>query len=97
MLNFSLPQNLCALSVSLWEDLIDSVSGRFQEHSQCFPVGLICSFFLSPKIVSFYWFHGLVVWGWGYRIDSVLNFSQSADSFLILLIIISTLIVVLVA
>ena len=31
------------------------------------------AFFLSPTIFSFSFFHGLVVWGWGLRIDSVLT------------------------
>ena len=27
-------------------------TGRFHEQSQCFPVGMICSFFLSPSVLS---------------------------------------------
>ena len=49
----------------------------------------ICFFFLSI-IFSFSSFHGLVVWGWAHRIDSVLTLSRpcTADSILIIIIII---------
>ena len=40
-----------------------------------FPVGMICSFFLSPTVLSFYSFHGLVVWGWGLWTDRVVSLS----------------------
>ena len=38
---------------------------EFLEQDQCFPVGIICSFFLSPTIFFFSSFHGLVGWGCG--------------------------------
>ena len=68
------------LSVSLWYDLgcpLFNGVGMLWPNSfpvgQCFPVGLICSFLLSPTNFSFSSFHGLVVWGWGLRIVSVLT------------------------
>ena len=61
----------------------------------CFPDDPICSFFLSPTILSFYSFNGLVVWGWGLRIESVLTFYRpsTADSILIIIIIIIIIII----
>ena len=49
--------------------------GGFEEQSQCFPVGMICSFFYSPTILSSSSFHGLVVWGWGLWTDRVFSLS----------------------
>ena len=65
-------------------------TGWFKTKSQCFHVGQICSFILSPTIFSFSSFRGLVMWSWGLRIDSILTLSQrcSADSFLIIILII---------
>ena len=66
------------ISVSLWKDLGRPVfDGVGQAHSQCFPVGLINSFFLSPTIFYFSSFHGLVVYGWGLRIDIVFSLSPN--------------------
>ena len=55
-------------------------------------VGLISSFFLSLTVFSFSSFLGLVVWGWGLRIDGVFSLSPDialhADLTLIMMIII---------
>ena len=79
------------LSVSLWNDFGDPVfdgvglEGFKSRANACFPVGLICSFILSPTIFSCSSFHGLVVWG--IRIDSVLALTGpfTADSILIII------------
>ena len=83
------------LSVSLWNDLsyhvLDGVGlAGFKSRANAFlHVGVICSFFLSPTIFSFFYFHGLVVWDWGLQIDSVLTLFRpcTADSILIITII----------
>ena len=43
--------------------------------------------FLSPTVLSFSSFHGLVVWGWGLWTDSVLTLSRPcpADSKIIII------------
>ena len=56
------------LSVSLWNNLSDPVFygvglEGFKSRAN-FPVSMIF-FFLSPTVLSFSSFHGLVVWGWG--------------------------------
>ena len=90
------------LWVSLWNDLSDPVfdgvriHGRFYEQNHCFPVGLICSFFLSPTIFFLSSVDGLAVWCWGLQIDSVLTRSRpcTADWILIIIIIIIIIIVI---
>ena len=72
------------LSVCLWNDLSDPVFdgvglAGFQEQRHCFPVVMICSFFLSPIILSFSFFHELVVWGWGLWTDRVFTLSPCLE------------------
>ena len=66
----SIPHNLCALSQCLFGTILLTLCNG-KEQSQCSLVGLICSFSLYPTIFSFSFFHGLVVCGWGLRIDRV--------------------------
>ena len=44
---------------------------------QCLLVGLICSFFFSPKMFSFSSFQWLVVYGWGLRTDRLFSLSHN--------------------
>ena len=48
-------------------------TGGFYEQSQCFLVRLICSFFLSPTILSFSSFHGFEcrIWNFGLVVFSL--------------------------
>ena len=80
------------LSVSLWNDLSDSVFDGvwlegFKVRANAFLLAWSL-YFLSP-ILSFSSFNGLVVRGWGLRTDSVLTVSRpcTADSNLIIIII----------
>ena len=76
--------------VSLWNHLGDPVfdgeGRRVLRLEPMLPVGLICSFFLTPTILSFSFFHALVVWGWGFRINRA--FSLSPDDYILIIIII---------
>ena len=79
-------------SVSLWNDLANPVfdgggTGGFQEHCQCFIIGLSCSiptvvfYSFSLSLLSVY---RLILWGWSLRTDRVyITLSQpcTADLF----------------
>ena len=58
------------LYVSLWNDLSDLVFdgvglAGFKSRANAFLLAQSALSFLSPTILSFSSFHGLVVWGWG--------------------------------
>ena len=58
------------LSVSLWNDLSDPVFNGvglagFKSGANAFLLARSALYFLSPTVLSFSSFHGLVVWGWG--------------------------------
>ena len=75
------------LSVSLWNDLSDSVFdgvgvAGFKSRANAFLLAWSALSFLSPTVFSFPSFQDLVVWGWGLWTDSVLTLSRpcTADS-----------------
>ena len=75
------------LSVSLWNDLSDPVFhgvglAGFKSRANAFRLAESALSFLSPTVLSYSSFHGLVVWGWGLWTDSVLSLSWpcTADS-----------------
>ena len=68
------------LLVSLWNDLSDPMFdgvllAGFKSRDNAFLLARSALFFLSPTVLSFSSFHGLVVWGWGIWTDSVLTLS----------------------
>ena len=77
--DFSVSQKLCALSVSLWNDLSDPVFdgvglAGFKSRTNAFLLARSALSFLS-LFLSFSFFHGLVVWGWGLWTDRVFSLS----------------------
>ena len=68
------------LSVSLWNGLSDPVfdgvelAGFKRRVNSCLLARSTLSF-LSPTVLSFSSFHGLVVWGWGLWTDRVFSLS----------------------
>ena len=69
------------LSVSLWNDLSDPVFdgvglAGFKSRANAFLLALSALSFMTPTILYFSSFHGLVVWGWGLWTDSVLTLSR---------------------
>ena len=79
------------LSVSLWNDLSDPVFDGvglvgLKSRANAFLWHDLLSF-LSPTVLTFSSFHGLVVWGWGLWTDSVLTLSLpcTADSKIIII------------
>ena len=68
------------LSVSLWNDLSDPVFdgvglAGFKIRANAFLLAWSALSFLSPTVLSFFSFHGLVVWGWGLWTDIVFSLS----------------------
>ena len=68
------------LSVSLWNDLSDPVFdgvglAGFKSRANAFLLALSALSFLSPTVLSFSPFHGLVVWGLGLWTDRVSSLS----------------------
>ena len=69
------------LSVFLWiNDLSDPVFdgvglAGFKSRAKAFRLAWSALSFLSPTVLSFSSFHGLVVWGWGLCNDRVFSFS----------------------
>ena len=68
------------LSVSLWNDLsapvFDGVGlAGFKNRANAFLLALSALSFLSPTVLSFSSFHGLVVWGWCLWTDRVPSLS----------------------
>ena len=66
------------LSMSLRKDLSDTVFdgvglAGFKSRANAFLLTLSALSFLSPTILSFSSFHGLVVWGWGLWTDRVFS------------------------
>ena len=65
------------LSVSLWNDLSDPVfDGVGLAGFKSISCWHDLLFFLSPTILSFSSFHGLVVWGWGLWTDRLPGLAQ---------------------
>ena len=67
-------------SVSLWNDLSDPVFdgvglAGFKSRANAFLLARSALSFLSPTVLSFSSFHGLVVWGWGLWTDRVSSLS----------------------
>ena len=68
------------LSVSLWNDLSDPVFygvglAGFKSRANAFLLARSALSFLSPTVLSFSSFHGLVVWGCGLWTDKVYSLS----------------------
>ena len=81
------------LSVSLWNDLSDPVFHGvgltgFKSRANTFLLAWFVLSSLSPIILSFYSFLGLVVWGWDLRTDIVFSLSPAVHCGLQLIIII---------
>ena len=73
-------RTLVPLSVSHWNDLSDHVFdgvrlAGFKNRANAFLLAWSSPSFLSPTILSFSSFHGLVVLGWGLRTDRVFSLS----------------------
>ena len=75
------------LSLSLWKGLRDLVFdgvglAGFKSRANALLLALSALSFLSPTILTFSSFHGLVMWGWGLWTDSVPTLSRpcTADS-----------------
>ena len=68
------------LSVSLWNDLSDPVFdgvglAGFKSRANASLLASSALSFLSPIVLSFSSFHGMVVWGWGLWTDKVFSLS----------------------
>ena len=80
----SFPPNRCRTSqyritfVPIPSDPVFDGVGLEDFNGMCFPVGIMCSVFLSPTIFHFSSFHGLVLWGWGLWIYRVYLLSRPA-------------------
>ena len=68
------------LSVSLWNALIVTLcwTGGLQEQSQCFPVGMICSFFFC--LLLFYIFLPSMGWLCGVGVFGLIECSHSLSA-----------------
>ena len=73
-------QNLCAIIGVLWNDLSDPMFdgvelAGFKSRANVFLLARSALSFLTPTIVSFSSFHGLVVCGWGLWTGGVFSLS----------------------
>ena len=66
--------------MSLWNDLSDPVFdgvglAGFKSRANAFLLASSAVSFLSPTVLSFYSFHGMVVGGWGLWTDKMFSLS----------------------